>query len=651
MAPFLEFEKFKFLFVISFQGFRKEFILETNSKNFVVDESVFFEVEIENSIEFISDVKIEVFEISDNKNLALLNYFNLHKKQNLEIGKIYIPENELSKIKSINKFYIRPNFYTLKKKNKITGKLLANFTLIKSSNKIKEIKSKYLKICQIEKSSFKIKISCIGLRNLTKEISEPKIVYKILKREIILKSELKNTKKNCYNVNICDTEEICLELPNKFIFWPFIEISVFENFVSKKRIYGISLPLVYFCDLISQKFLKDYKEFIGIDFLEEKNFNFSENINGKHFSLINEGFDEEIIHFKDTEKRKSMKFQKEIKNLIINLRKKNQITKTESYLSNTFGPNSEIQESLASLKKNPNLNSINEISDSENSIKNEKKNSKLNIKGFFKENTENFNKSEKSEKNFEEKIQEKNFDPLFCFDFSKRHLNEENFTSYKIKATYKLKNKELEERENMIKTLKQEITKKKSASSNHKDKETQNIINKINDIKKNFVTKEKFIGNLFKKNLKGNKFGRKIENTDFDIKKLLPYKKINLFHFWGNFGDFYTMENNFCNSGKPCQTIIKTEIKVIKNEKPKKVKEKIYFDLFNKKILEIFNEIHYLKVRVYIFRALNLTAQSNINSIKERLAGYEALSSANPYIELKIGFLKRESIFRKFELC
>ena len=444
LAPFLENGNYKFLFILSFQEFKKEFVVETKNKNFFIEKNIFFELEIENSIEFISDVKLEVFEISENKNTKLINFFNLSKNKNIEIGKLYIPENELTKIKSIKEFDLKPNFYTFIKDNKITGKILANFTLIKSSNKIKEIKSKYAKICEISKSYYKLKISCIGLRNLTKELSNPKIVYKILQNEIILKkTEEKNNIKNFYNINICDSEEINIELPNKFIYWPFINISIYDNFVSNsnldsnlncdgnKRIYGVSLPLVYFCDLVSDKFVDGYKEFIGIDFMSEKNDNVFFDF------LIKEGvFNEEAKCVRENEKRESLRFQREMKNLIQNLKKKNKISKTDESLSNSFGPNSKIKESLASLKKNELLDSIEEISDSEISLKSiqeeeeekeEKKNSKINLNGFFGEK-EKTDKSEKSD-NFEEKLNEGNFDPLFCLDFSKKHLNEENFTS------------------------------------------------------------------------------------------------------------------------------------------------------------------------------------------------------------------------------
>jgi len=62
----------------------------------------------------------------------------------------------------------------------------------------------------------------------------------------------------------------------------------------------------------------------------------------------------------------------------------------------------------------------------------------------------------------------------------------------------------------------------------------------------------------------------------------------------------------------------------------------------NKDIIKNFKEtlafpIYGLKVRVYIFRCLNLTAQENSNSLEAKLAGYSAFCKANSFIEIKLG--------------
>jgi hypothetical protein len=44
-----------------------------------------------------------------------------------------------------------------------------------------------------------------------------------------------------------------------------------------------------------------------------------------------------------------------------------------------------------------------------------------------------------------------------------------------------------------------------------------------------------------------------------------------------------------------------------------------------------------VKVRLTLLRAVELAAQSNESDLRRRLAGYKALSSANPYPYLMIG--------------
>ena len=55
-----------------------------------------------------------------------------------------------------------------------------------------------------------------------------------------------------------------------------------------------------------------------------------------------------------------------------------------------------------------------------------------------------------------------------------------------------------------------------------------------------------------------------------------------------------------------------------------------------------------MKIRLYLLEVQGLTAQQNVVNIKDVLAGYRAVSSANPYPEISVGdkqnsggFLKR----------
>lgn len=57
---------------------------------------------------------------------------------------------------------------------------------------------------------------------------------------------------------------------------------------------------------------------------------------------------------------------------------------------------------------------------------------------------------------------------------------------------------------------------------------------------------------------------------------------------------------------------------------------------------EINLPLNNLRVRVYIFRCINLTAQENSNSIVDNLAGYSAFCKANSFIEIKLGYENNE---------
>lgn len=61
------------------------------------------------------------------------------------------------------------------------------------------------------------------------------------------------------------------------------------------------------------------------------------------------------------------------------------------------------------------------------------------------------------------------------------------------------------------------------------------------------------------------------------------------------------------------------------------------FSLFDQDFLDLFKRGIPLKCRVYIYRCLNLSAQSTHIDYYHRLAGMTALCTASPYPELVIG--------------
>jgi hypothetical protein len=57
---------------------------------------------------------------------------------------------------------------------------------------------------------------------------------------------------------------------------------------------------------------------------------------------------------------------------------------------------------------------------------------------------------------------------------------------------------------------------------------------------------------------------------------------------------------------------------------------------------EVILPLNNLRIRVYIYRCINLTAQENSNSAVDNLAGYSAFCKANSFIEIKLGDDKNE---------
>lgn len=60
-------------------------------------------------------------------------------------------------------------------------------------------------------------------------------------------------------------------------------------------------------------------------------------------------------------------------------------------------------------------------------------------------------------------------------------------------------------------------------------------------------------------------------------------------------------------------------------------------DLFSQDILDVLSQPRFVKVRLYLLRGLNLTAQADVNSAMNRFAGYSAFSSANAFPQIVVG--------------
>lgn len=92
------------------------------------------------------------------------------------------------------------------------------------------------------------------------------------------------------------------------------------------------------------------------------------------------------------------------------------------------------------------------------------------------------------------------------------------------------------------------------------------------------------------------------------------------------------------------------ERKTVKSKKSGRTKkgeqgedEKYPFNIFDEKFLNAMRNSLSLKCRVYIYRGLNLSAQSNYVDIPHLLSGMEGKCSTNSYPEIRVGSGKSDS--------
>lgn len=134
-------------------------------------------------------------------------------------------------------------------------------------------------------------------------------------------------------------------------------------------------------------------------------------------------------------------------------------------------------------------------------------------------------------------------------------------------------------------------------------RETDNVIKMVVKLERVNVNPEE--EEKKKKEEMAKKKKSKQEEAEKDDKFTKEYKAIDIFHKY--YGDFFS--RMFLNKTKR------------KSEK--------------KELLPI--PLNNIKVRVYILRCLNLTAQDDSSSLLVKLAGMSAFSKANSFIEIVIG--------------
>jgi hypothetical protein len=75
---------------------------------------------------------------------------------------------------------MKPKCIEIFKKGQSQGKLLLSLCLLKTINKNNQnVSEKFESICRIRNQKFNLKLSCLGLRNLPKDIYDPIIIFSI----------------------------------------------------------------------------------------------------------------------------------------------------------------------------------------------------------------------------------------------------------------------------------------------------------------------------------------------------------------------------------------------------------------------------------------------------------------------------------------
>ena len=121
------------------------------------------------------------------------------------LGSTSLNAKEIVKIKNIDEFDMKPKCIEIFKKGQSQGKLLLSLCLLKTINKNNQnIYEKFESICRIRNKKFKIKLSCLGLRNLPKDIYEPMIIFSIKSqkfKQIFKINDEENKKSDRVNTN------------------------------------------------------------------------------------------------------------------------------------------------------------------------------------------------------------------------------------------------------------------------------------------------------------------------------------------------------------------------------------------------------------------------------------------------------------------
>lgn len=235
-------------------------------------------------------------------------------------------------------------------------------------------------------------------------------------------------------------------------------------------------------------------------------------------------------------------------------------------------------------------------------------------------------------------------EPLELLDLSTRSTTNSGFyNGFVVECPTTDKRQEKNQRLIDIKSIMDEIKDLKK-TPNYDENELSDLLRKINTIKAEYMTENKFFG-YQKKEDSGFNYGREVVKGCLDDKLEIPYSRIDLYQFPNSVTSMFkgsrsTKENNFVFSGVKRGAILKGGVRLICLDDQQNAigdTSNFEFNIFEPFLLGIFKETCQVKVRLNVLRALNLAAQSNAIQVKYNLGGYNALSSADPYPKVQVG--------------
>lgn len=241
---------------LTFQTIHEKTSGDKESRNPFFGKLIAREIDIYDELENFSNLDISVYNQVKNK-----GFFG--GGGNTFIGSNSINSKNIKKIKHLEEFIEDPICIDLKHKGNSQGKVLMSVCLLKTINKnnqsiIKKFKEEFI----LRKKYFRIRFSILGLRNLPRDISACSVKFSIKSYGIEEEFSGESIKEDSKNINIMHTKELNVELPQNILYWPFLDIKIYEKSESIPHFFH-SLPLVLYLDDLSKGDKSQYKYMIG----------------------------------------------------------------------------------------------------------------------------------------------------------------------------------------------------------------------------------------------------------------------------------------------------------------------------------------------------------------------------------------------------